>query len=166
MEAKEVTAEEAAAVQRVRAALEEAGLAPEIIYSDHTIHSVDDASAAVGVAPEQILKSLLLLADDRPVLALMSGPNRIDLKKVKRRLECRKVKMADPDYIYDFSGFRVGGVPPVGYPGRVQALLDRDLYLHETVWAAAGCDLAFFPVAPGALAAAAGGEKADIKKER
>ncbi len=37
-----------------------------------------DAAAAVGCDVAQIVKSLVFVAGDRPVLALVSGPNRLD----------------------------------------------------------------------------------------
>ena len=55
-------------------------------------------------------------------------------------------------------------MPPVGYPEQPQTLLDEDLFNYGTVWAAAGTDHAFFPVAPDELLRITGGEKSDVKK--
>jgi len=152
-------------VEKVSAFLEEAGYEGEIHFSEETIRTVDDASRSVGAPPEEILKTLVLLADGRPVIALMSGPNRIDLKKVKALLGARKVSMARPEWVLEYSGFEVGGVPPVGFPSRPCALIDRDLFRFELVWAAAGTDHTFFPVSPRMLEVYTGGVEADIKKE-
>jgi len=152
-------------VEKVRSFLEEAGYEGEIHFSEETIRTVDDASRSVGAPPEEILKTIVLLADGRPVIALMSGPNRIDLKKVKALLDARKVSMARPEWVLEYSGFEVGGVPPVGFPSRPCAVIDRDLFRFEVVWAAAGTDHAFFPVNPRKLAGYTGGVEADIKKE-
>jgi len=155
---------ETEAVQKVQTWLNERNYDGSILFSRETIRTVDDASRVVGVPPEEILKSLVLLADGEPVLALMSGPNRIDLKKVKTFLGVRKVSMAKPEWVFEYSGFRVGGVPPVGYIDRPRALLDSDLFRFETVWAAAGSDHAFFPVSPDRLLEFTDGEAADIRK--
>jgi len=151
-------------VEQVRSFLNENGYDGEILTTEDTIFTVDDASRAVGAPPEHILKSLLMLADGEPLLALMSGANKVDSKKIKKFLGVKKVKMADPDYVYNYSGFRIGGVPPVGYPSRPRALIDGDLFNYQEVWAAAGTDHAFFPVAPDELLELTGGAKADIKK--
>ena len=55
-------------------------------------------------------------------------------------------------------------MPPVGYPEQPRTLLDEDLFNYGTVWAAAGTDHAFFPVAPDELLRITGGEKSDVKK--
>ena len=119
--------EEDEAVRRVRAALNTAGCADiGIKITEDTIFTVEDASKAVGAPAEEILKSLVFLVDDVPTLVLMSGANRVDSKEVARARQGKKVKMATPEYVYEHFGFRVGGVPPLGYPVPMPALLDED----------------------------------------
>ena len=152
-------------VLKVESSLRQSGYTGEILYSERTIFTVEDASIAVGAPPEEILKSIICLADGEPILVLMSGTNRIHTNKVRRLAGARKLKMAPPEYVYEYSGFRVGGVPPVGYPEVLPAFLDQDLFLFPRVWAAAGTDHAFFPVAPEELLRITGGIRADLKKE-
>ena len=158
--------EEDEVVRKVRAALDVNECADiEIKITEDTIFTVEDACRAVGAPAEEILKSLVFLVDDEPVLVLMSGANRVNLRAVTRGFEGRKAKMATPDYVYEHFGFRVGGVPPIGYPTRLRALLDEDLFNYSVVWAAAGTDHAFFPVEPERLLTLTQGKKAVIKKE-
>lgn len=152
-------------IEKVRQFLDQAGYQGTILYSRETIFTVEDASKAVGAPAEAILKSIVLRADGNFVLALMSGVNRVDLKAVRKLLSgVKKVSMAAPETVFEFSGFAVGGVPPVGYPVRLEAFLDEDLFLQDTVWAAAGTDHAFFPVSPEELLRLTGGRRATIKK--
>jgi len=161
-----VGCEKGGPVGKVRDFLEEAGYEGEIFESPNTIFTVEDASKTVGAPPEAILKTIVLQADGIFILALMSGVNRVDLKAVRRLLPgVKKVSMAQPDTVLGFSGFAVGGVPPVGYPVSLKAFLDEDLFMQETVWAAAGTDHAFFPVSPGELLGLTSGQRAAIKKE-
>ena len=154
------------AVLRVRAALDEAGAADiTIIKAEGTIFTVEDAAGTVGAPPEEILKSLIFLVDGNPCLVLMSGVNRVDAKAVARALGGKKAKMAQPEYVFESFGFQVGGVPPIGYPSRLPALLDEDLFRYPLGWAAAGTDHAFFPVAPERLLAMVGGTRMALKKE-
>ncbi len=156
--------EESDPVARVETALRKLGYEGEIFRSEATIFTVEDASRAIGAKPEEILKTIVLIADEEPLLALMRGPNKIHTGKVKRFLSARKVRMASPDKVYDLSGFRIGGVPPVGYPQNLRAILDEDLFLHRTVWAAAGTDHAFFPVSPEELQRLTRGDRVDIRQ--
>ena len=152
-------------IEKVRAALNANGCADITIKTTKaTIFTVEDAAKAVGAPAEEILKSLLFLAEDRPMLVLMSGANRVDLRAVARETKTKKVRMAPPDYTFENFGFRVGGVPPTCYPVPMPALLDEDLFLHPVVWAAAGTDHAFFPIEPERLLKLTGGVKARLRK--
>ena len=68
-------------VEKVRAFLREKGYPDQITISEETIFTVEDASRAVGAPPAHILKSLVFIADERPVLALMSGVNKVNPKE-------------------------------------------------------------------------------------
>lgn len=152
-------------VERVRYCLRKAGCAAEIVHTDRTIFTVEDASIAVGAPPEEILKSLLLSLDDGGwALALMSGANKFHDKKARRVLGAKKIRMASAEAIAAFSGFAPGGVPPVGYAVPPTALLDEDLFKYDVVWAAAGTDHDFFPISPRELLRVTNGVTADIKK--
>jgi prolyl-tRNA editing enzyme YbaK/EbsC (Cys-tRNA(Pro) deacylase) len=155
-------------VRRVRAALDALDCADIAIkVTENTIFTVEDAAKAVGVPPEEILKSLVFMVEEVPVLVLMSGANRVNLHAVAsaRGANVRKVKMASAEYVFENFGFRVGGVPPLGYPERLPALLDEDLFLYPVVWSAAGTDHAFFPIAPERLLEITEGRKISLKKE-
>ena len=66
------------------------------------------------------------------------------------------VERPDAGYVREVTGYAIGGIPPVGHPDPVRTLMDEDLLRFETVWAAAGHPHAVFPIAPAALARAAG----------
>ncbi|MDO4988309.1 MAG: YbaK/EbsC family protein [Synergistes sp.] len=159
--------EEYMSVEKVRRALAGTGCASEIRVTDATIFTVADASAAVGAPECEILKSILLSAAHGKffALALMSGTNRVDTKKIKKLLGVSALTFAQPEVCTEWSGFRPGGVPPIGYPQQPQTFIDADIFSYSTVWAAAGTDHAFFPVTPDELMRITGGIKADIKKD-
>lgn len=151
-------------VSKVQEALDALHYEGKIIHSDATIFTVDDASKAIGVTPGEILKSLIFMVDDQPWLVLMSGPNRVHSGKVKRAAKGHRVTMASPEYVYENFGFKIGGVPPLGYPSPLPALVDEDLWNYDTVWAAAGTDHAFFPVSAEQICGYVNGTRADVKK--
>ena len=153
-------------VEAVKKFLTNANVLVEIIHTENTIFTVADASAAVGAPEPEILKSILLRVNKGQyyALALMSGVNRIDTKKIKKLLGASNVRVEDSEACYEWSGFRPGGVPPIGYPEQPRTFIDEDLFLYETVWSAGGTDHHFFPISPNELMRITGGEKADIKK--
>jgi prolyl-tRNA editing enzyme YbaK/EbsC (Cys-tRNA(Pro) deacylase) len=126
--------------------------------------TAQDAADAIGCAVGQIVKSVVLMANGRPVVALTSGSNRADVHRLARILGADEVRKATADEARAATGFAIGGTPPFGYPQPVPVLMDRDLHAHEEIWAAAGTPTTVFAVRPDALERAAGAEVADFKE--
>lgn len=152
------------AVRRVLQALRERGLEVPVQEFAVSTRTAEQAAAAVGASVGQIVKSLVFLAGDAPVLALVSGANRLDPAKLERLLG-RPVERADADRVRSATGFSIGGVPPVGHQTPLPVFVDRDLLQYDLVWAAAGTPNAVFPVAPADLVRISGGQVADLKQD-
>ena len=112
------------------------------------------------------MKSLVLMADGEPFLALTSGSNRADPRRLAELLRAAEVRRATPDEARAATGFAIGGTPPFGHPGRLRVLMDADLTRHDVVWAAAGAPDAVFPIAPEELLSATGAEIAQFKEDQ
>jgi Cys-tRNA(Pro) deacylase len=152
--------------QKVADAAHELGLVVEIIEFEQTTRTAQDAANAIGCQVAQIVKSLLFVVDGQPVMALVSGANRLDERKLAalRGVGRKKVKRADPDAAKSITGFTIGGVPPFGHKSSLPVYVDEDLTRFEMVWAAAGTPFAVFAVTPGELVRASGGTVADLKQ--
>ena len=79
-----------------------------------------DAAKAVGCDVEQIVKSLVFMADLRPVLVLTSGGNLVDPTKVARELGAARVRKADAGQARAATGYAIGGTPPFGHPQPIE----------------------------------------------
>jgi len=109
-----------------------------------------DAARAVGCDVAQIVKSLVFMAGGRPVLALVSGANRLDEKRLAAAAG-EPVTKADAETARTATGYAIGGVPPFGHATEVPVFMDRDLLGHATVWAAAGRPDSVFEISPERL---------------
>lgn len=146
---------------RVTAAASALGLAIDVqVFPDGT-RTAEDAARAVGCDVAQIVKSLVFVAGDRPVLALVSGPNRLDEAKLAA-LAGGEVRRATADEVRAATSYAVGGVPPFGHATPLPTWVDRDLLGHEVVWAAAGTPQHVFAIDPSVLVGAVGGVAADL----
>ncbi|MGE5311283.1 MAG: YbaK/EbsC family protein, partial [Nitrospirota bacterium] len=103
------------------------------------------AAQALGVEQSQIVKSVLFLADEQPVLVLMSGDMNVHSKKLKNLLGVRKVRIADPETVVAVTGFAVGGVPPVAHREAIPTLIDASLGRFAEIYPAAGTANNMFP---------------------
>ena len=147
--------------ERVRNALNAAGLECTIVETPDSARTAVEAAAAVGASVGQIVKSLVFLCDDKPVLALVAGDNRLD-ERLLGALAGGRVGRADAARVREYTGFAIGGVAPLGSLEPLPVFCDADLLQHDYVWASAGAPHAVFRVEPHALVAAAGAQVAEL----
>ncbi|MBI0328433.1 YbaK/EbsC family protein [Burkholderia plantarii] len=128
--------------------LAERGLEMEVLELPASTRTADDAARTLGCEKAQIVKSLVFrsLADDRPVVVLASGPNRVNEEAISQLIGAKIVK-ADADFVKEATGFAIGGVPPLGHKQEVALLVDEDLLGFDELWAAAGTPSAVFKIA-------------------
>jgi prolyl-tRNA editing enzyme YbaK/EbsC (Cys-tRNA(Pro) deacylase) len=147
---------------RVIAAAASAGLAIEVQRFREETRTAAEAARAVGCDVAQIVKSLVFMADGEPVIALVSGADRLDPARLAAAMGVSAVRRADADEARAATGSAIGGVPPFGHARPLAVLIDERLLEHDVVWAAAGLPDAVFKVAPHALQAAAGARLAAL----
>src|SRR5256885_5087959 len=102
------------------------------------------------------------MAGGHPVVALVSGVNRLD-ERLLAAVAGDPVGKADAEMARDATGYSIGGVPPFGHATDVPVFMDRDLLGHEVLWAAAGRPDAVFEISPDRLQELSHATVADIK---
>lgn len=145
------------AVQRFLDSVAERGIELEVLTMDQSTHTAADAAAAIGCSVGAIVKSLLFLAGDEPLLVLASGPNRVDTATIGARIGST-VSMADAKRVKTATGYSIGGVPPFGHPTALRTIIDEDLLAFPEVWAAAGSGTTVFGMVPARLVELTSGE--------
>jgi Cys-tRNA(Pro) deacylase len=151
--------------QKVTCAAQTLGLTIEVVEFDQATRTAEAAATAIGCNVAQIVKSLCFMVNDQPVMALISGNNRLDEKKLAalQNVGRKKVKRANADQVRQATGYAIGGVPPFGHAQPMTIYIDEDLFQFQTIWAAAGTPHTVFPIAPDQLRQATGGTPADLK---
>ncbi|WP_370313184.1 YbaK/EbsC family protein [Sagittula sp.] len=149
-------------LKRVRAAIEAAGLTPDIREVGQA-RTAQEAADSVGVHVDQIAKSIIFRAETSgaAVLFLTAGGNRVCADKATA-LAGEPLGKADAGLIRAQTGFAIGGVAPIGHLNPIRAWLDPRLLAFEEVWAAAGTPRHVFPIDPRRLPGLTGAETADF----
>jgi prolyl-tRNA editing enzyme YbaK/EbsC (Cys-tRNA(Pro) deacylase) len=124
-----------------------------------------DAAAAIGVEVGQIVKSLVFSVDGELVMALVSGQNQLDERKLAAACGGAKASRVDADTVRDATGFPIGGVPPLGLASPLRTFLDPDLLDFSEVWAAGGTWHDVFGVEPHRLREATGAEVVQLRRD-
>ena len=153
------------AIERFLAAARGLGVEPEVRRFPQGTKTAEAAARAVGCEIGQIVKSMVFMADSNPLLALTSGANRADPRRLASLAGAAAVRRADPDEARAATGFAIGGTPPFGHPRPVTVLMDRDLLGYDLLWAAAGTPDAVFPITPAELLRATEAKVVDLKEE-
>jgi prolyl-tRNA editing enzyme YbaK/EbsC (Cys-tRNA(Pro) deacylase) len=149
-------------VSRFEVWLADSGIGVSVRQFPAGTRTAVDAAAAVGCDVGQIVKSLVFVAAGHPVVALVSGANRLDESRLGAAAGT-PVKKADAEVARSATGYSIGGVPPFGHATDVPVFMDRDLLGHQVVWAAAGRPDSVFEINPDRLRELSQATVADLK---
>jgi Cys-tRNA(Pro) deacylase len=151
--------------QMIQSHLERLGKNLKVIEFQETTRTSADAASRVGCKIGQIVKSLVFKGqvDEKPVLILTSGANRVDVQKVAN-LVGEPIVRADAEYVRKVTGFAIGGIPPVGHSTSILTFMDEDLYQYDSIWAAAGTPNAVFELSPQDLQTITSARVASIRE--
>jgi len=122
------------------------------------------AALAIGCFVGQIVKSLIFRtkAMHKPLLVLVSGPNRVN-EKILENYIGEAIEKADASFTKEITGFTIGGIPPIGHKQDIETFIDEDLVQFEELWAAAGTPNAVFNLKPHDLAILTNGKVICLK---
>ena len=147
----------------VDALLAEAGMVGRVQLLAAPAPTAAAAAELVGVEVGAIANSLVFAtAEGTPLLVLTSGAHRVDTAKVAALVGTAKLSRATPDFVYEATGQRIGGVAPVGHRRPLRTLIDVALAQYPQVWAAGGIPHAVFPTTFDELVHLTGATPADV----
>jgi prolyl-tRNA editing enzyme YbaK/EbsC (Cys-tRNA(Pro) deacylase) len=138
--------------QKVQRALQGFDLSLQVVELPASTRTAVEAARAIGCEIGQIVKSLVFrtTATGKPVLVLASGVNRVSEVRLGPVFG-ESLKMADAEFVRQYTGFAIGGVPPVGFSQPIETIIDQDLLQYAEIWAAAGTPHAVFCLSPTSL---------------
>ena len=147
----------------VDAVLASAGVAGRVRLLDAAAPTAAAAAALLGVEVGAIANSLVFAtAELTPLLVLTSGAHRVDTVRVAELVGTARLTRATPEFVYEATGQRIGGVAPVAHPRAIPTLVDIALAAYPQVWAAGGIAHAVFPTTFDELVRLTGGRAADV----
>ena len=126
---------------RATKALEQAGVAFSIHAYDYD-PSADkiglQAAAALGEAPQRVLKTLMTLVDGKPVCAMLPSDRELSMKKLAAILGGKHAEMMKPADAERLTGYKIGGVSPFGKMRRLRTAIEERALLEPYVFINAG----------------------------
>jgi len=133
-------------VDQVQDYLTQHGVTSKVVELDKSARTAPMAAAAIGTELGSIVKSLIFVADEQTILALVAGDKRVDVHKLRQVFGTNTMRIASADEVREKTGYVIGGVPPVGHSVPMPTLIDESLGRFTVVYAAAGSPRAIFAI--------------------
>lgn len=80
---------------------------------------VEEVKNFLNVSEDRLIKSILYMIDDNPVLVLIRGDDEINEVKLKNYFKAKNVRLADENEIIKFTKAPLGFAGPIGYNGKI-----------------------------------------------
>ena len=117
----------------------------ELVRCPANTPDVQSSAKALGVAVDDIVKSIVLCCDGAFAVCVTNGTARVDHKKIARRLGVanKRVRLATRDETLAHAGFAPGTVPPFGHRAKLRTFVAIDLATRfdpdDVVYGGGGC---------------------------
>lgn len=122
---------------KLRKYIEENEIDANVISFNQSTHSVAAAAKAVGVNPEDFVKSICMIGPkDELIVAIVKGEHRVSIGRVAKVLNIGRPRIAKPDEIFKKTGYPVGGTPAFGYEATF--LMDPKVLEKNKVYSGGG----------------------------
>ncbi|BAM00954.1 putative aminoacyl-tRNA deacylase [Caldilinea aerophila DSM 14535 = NBRC 104270] len=109
---------------------------------DAGIHSAVEVAAAIGLPPEQVFKTLVVLPEDpqrKPMLVIIPGPATLDLRAFAQAVNLKKVKMATHEQAEQMTGLKTGGISALALINKgFEVYLDKRAQRFDAIAVSAG----------------------------
>ena len=125
------------AFEKAKAHLKKFGLDDKVMEFEVSSATVKEAAVAANCAEAEIAKTLSFLVEDKPILIVVAGDQKIDNSKYKAQFHT-KAKMISFEDVEPLIGHAVGGVCPFGINEGVDVYLDESLKRFDVVYPACG----------------------------
>ena len=135
MSSKITTSHEISKMNSLQKLITKNNLNAELISFNASTHTVEDAVVVLNCKISQIIKSLIVITRhendlETPILVLVPGHQKLKQILVRKLLKkygilLRDSRLASPEEVKKFSGYEIGGVPPL--------ILDMKVIISEEI---------------------------------
>jgi len=116
-----------------------------IAYTVHAYEHADDvrgfgieAADKLGLDPDQVFKTLLVVADGEPVVAIVPVSTQLAPKALGRAIGAKRVELCDPALAERLTGYVRGGISPFGQKQRLPTVVDDMATAFATIFVSGG----------------------------
>ena len=148
-------------------ALERAGISFSLAHYDYDPQAERvglQAAQAMGVAPGEVFKTLMAELDGKPVCAIVPSDEEVNMKKLAAALGGKSAHMMKPADAERLTGYKVGGISPLGQRRPAPTALDELAQLYAEIYLNGGQRGLQIRIRPQDLVTALGCVVADLTR--
>lgn len=151
-------------VTELAAFMQAQGIQGEILHLDVPTPTVETAAQAVNAQPEQIIKSILFIIDEQPVLVIACGLSTIGRRAIADLYGVgkKRVKLATPEKVLELCGYEVGAMPPFGHRQALRTLMDQRVLEIPQAYAGGGAENTLVRLDPHEIQRVSGAKVLDL----
>ena len=122
------------------------------------------AAEAMGVSAGEVFKTLMAELDGKPICAIVPSDEEVNMKKLAAALGGKSAHMMKPDAAERLTGYKVGGISPLGQRKAVPTALDELALLYDEIFLNGGQRGLQIRIKPADLVAALDCTVADLTR--
>jgi len=101
---------------------------------NHTpVYTSADAAKIRDIGISNGAKALVFIADGDPILIVVPGDKKVDLRKFKQQFHIKDLRMASLIEVKEITTLEVGSIPPVGKVMNLKSYFDSSFLKKEVV---------------------------------
>ncbi len=135
-------------VKKAMLLMKELGIEGEVIEHQSSGKSSIEASEALGVPLNRILKSLVFTEKGRYIFVITTGDRRVSMKKLRSFSGMKRPRLATPEEVSSILGYEPGGVPPFAFHGIMPCYIEKAILVLDWVIGSAGSEYAGIKLEP------------------
>jgi Ala-tRNA(Pro) deacylase len=106
---------------------------PFEVYEHEPVTTSEEAAKVRNTDPHMGAKALVMYADDKPVMVVIAGDNKVDMKAFKQLFHVRDLRMATPEEVLTVTSVPIGAVPPFGHIFGIPIYMEEGLKVNNQV---------------------------------
>jgi len=108
------------------------------IVLDKAPHTALDVQSACNCKLKEVLKTLVFIGDQSPIIAIVGGDDKVDIDKLCRVTKQSTLRMAKPTEVLEITFCKVGTVSPFGITDNAVKIMDQKIAGLDRVIAGSG----------------------------
>lgn len=108
--------------------LKSKGIRFRVIELKEIPKSAQDVERLYGCPLNQVLKTLVFIGDNEPIIVVLPGDKRVNTNKLKEITKQDNLRIAKPDEVKKITSYSIGGVCPFGIENKVKKIIDESVF--------------------------------------